>query len=253
MLRGAPKLSGGAITDARVVEEDIRAMVDMIVQYLDDRSRLLDRLNRSKKERDRIRAALKSGENDRLRNRLSDIERDLSIMQSMLSSLSFGIVGMWSYVRRHIEGAEGKQLPPRLRHIKAAIEQYREVLQAVQTETAADLRREAVKARGRKDRWDPKWLEAVAAQTSVEDEALERLEGTPEGTVEPDRLVMDLELTERQAEIAQLYSQGYSYTQIAEQLGITKGSVSVHLQKIRKKKKEASDGVQLKFWFEDCV
>lgn len=233
-VRGAPKLYG----DVRV--EDNLALVDMIVQYLDDRARLLAAVNELKKERDRIRAAIKSGGDVRLSDRLSDIERDLSIKQSMLSSLSLAIVGMWSYVRRRIEGAGG-HLPPRLRHIKAAIERYRDELREVQNEVSEELRREMVKAHGRKHRWDPAWLETVATSSSVEDEALERIEGT----MEPE-LIIDLRLTGRQEEILRLFSQGYTYTQIAEMLGLAKGSVSVHLRKIRQKAAKA-DGVQMRF------
>ncbi|WP_018130095.1 RNA polymerase sigma factor, partial [Effusibacillus pohliae] len=92
--------------------------------------------------------------------------------------------------------------------------------------------------------WDTAWMERLPDQRSLEDEIIEKIEGTEM----EDAMTIDLyHLPERQREALELLASGMSYSEVAEMMQIAKGSVSKHLQLARKK---LEDGAQLAWQLE---
>lgn len=102
--------------------------------------------------------------------------------------------------------------------------------------------------------YDPVWLQRFSTP-SFEDEVIARLDGEQDSEeVDQWKLFgVDLSfLTARQEEILRLIADGLTYSEVAEILGVTDGTVKKHMLQLRKKAiKKRGNVIQISFLTND--
>jgi DNA-binding CsgD family transcriptional regulator len=106
-------------------------------------------------------------------------------------------------------------------------------------------------SKNKKTLYDPVWLQRFSTP-SFEDEVIARLDGDQD-VDQWKSCGIDLSfLTERQEEILRLIADGLTYSEVAEILGVTDGTVKKHMLQLRKKAiKKRGNVIQLSFLTND--